>query len=238
MSRQPAGKEARHVVTVRVVRVFTDHAGRHGNPLGIIENAPVTVPDRDRRQAIAAALGYSETVFIDDPDKALITIYTPLRELPFAGHPAVGAAWMIARLTGAHPEVLRMPGGDAATWTDQDGVWVRAPLAITPPWWHERLTSAEQVDALTGPINPAQEMTQVWAWQDETTGTVRARTFAGRLGIVEDEATGSASMRLAAALGRRLIIHHGHGSIVHAEPGPPGHAAIGGHVTEDDPRSL
>ncbi|WP_322756652.1 PhzF family phenazine biosynthesis protein [Frankia sp. Cas3] len=226
------------MVTVRVVRVFTDRAGRHGNPLGIIENAPVTVPDRDRRQAIAAALGYSETVFIDDPDKALITIYTPLRELPFAGHPAVGAAWMIARLTGAHPEVLRMPGGDAATWTDQDGVWVRAPLAITPPWWHERLTSAEQVDALTGPINPAQEMTQVWAWQDEITGTVRARTFAGRLGIVEDEATGSASMRLAAALGRRIIIHHGHGSIVHAEPGPPGHAAIGGHVTEDDPRML
>jgi predicted PhzF superfamily epimerase YddE/YHI9 len=224
------------VTLARVVRVFTDPAGKHGNPLGIVENAPAVVPDPEHRQALAAALGYSETVFIDDPDKAEIVIYSPRRMVPFAGHAAVGAAWTIARLTGQHPEALHMPGGDAPTWAHPDGVWVRASLALTPPWWHERLADAARVDALTGPLSPAQDMTQLWAWIDEPAGIIRVRTFAARIGITEDEACGTGAMRLAAALGRRLTLHHGEGSVIHAQPGPPGHADIGGHVTEDEPR--
>ncbi|MEX5636818.1 hypothetical protein [Parafrankia sp. FMc2] len=39
-----------------------------------------------------------------------------------------------------------------------------------------------------------------------------------------------------ATLGRRLRIHHGQGSVIHAQPGAPGHADVGGRVTEDEPR--
>lgn len=88
------------VIEVRVVRVFTDEHGRSGNPLGIVADAATSLADPDARQALAAALGYSETVFIDAPEKGEIVIYSPRRQVPFAAHAAVGAAWIIARLTG------------------------------------------------------------------------------------------------------------------------------------------
>jgi predicted PhzF superfamily epimerase YddE/YHI9 len=225
------------VVTVRVVRVFIDEHSRHGDLLGIVTD-PDAAPDPERRQAIAAALGYNETVFIDDPAKAAIRIYSPSSEVPFAGPPAVGAAWMLSQLNGEAPDTLRTAIGDVATWTDQDGVWVRALLAHTPPWWHERVADAATVDALAGPQSPSQDMTQLWAWEDEPAGTMRVRSFASRVGLTEDEACGTGAMRLAAAHGRHLILHHGAGSIIHAKPGPPGYADIGGHVAEDDTRQI
>ena len=224
------------MLTARVVRVFADPDGQHGNPLGVIDN-PADL-SQDERQAIAKTLGYSETIFLDDPDKAEISIYNLQRRIPFAGHAAVGAAWTLARLTGRHPEALHMSGGDAPSWTDEAGVWVRAPLSITPPWWAERLDSADQVDQLTGPLDPNQDFTQLWAWIDEPAGIARMRTFAARVGISEDEACGTGAMRLAAALGRHLTIHHGEGSIIHAAPGPAGYADIGGLVTEAEPRQI
>jgi predicted PhzF superfamily epimerase YddE/YHI9 len=94
-------------------------------------------------------------------------------------------------------------------------------LGTTSSWWHERLDSATQVDELDGPLVPEQDATQLWAWQDESAGIVRVRTFAARFGSPEDEACGSGAMRLAAALGRRLLMNHGKGSVIHAAPGPP-----------------
>ncbi len=94
------------------------------------------------------------------------------------------------------------------------------------------------MDALIGPLAPNQDMTQLWAWEDEAAGTMRVRTFAGRVGIPEDEACGSGAMRMAAAFGRHLILHHGRGSVIHAKPGPPGYADIGGYVAEDAPRTV
>ncbi len=227
------------MAAVRIVRVFTGAGGRHGNPAGIVADAATTAPGTDHRQTLAAALGHIETVFLDDPDKAQISIYSPRRPVPFAGHAAVGAAWVLARLLGRHPEILHIAAGYAVpTWVDAEGVWVRAPLAITPPWWQERLPGPAHVEELTGPQSPTQDMTQLWAWADEGAGVVRMRTFAARVGIGEDEACGSGAMRLAAALGRPLTIHHGRGSVIHARPGPPGYADIGGHVSEDEPRTL
>jgi predicted PhzF superfamily epimerase YddE/YHI9 len=65
---------------------------------------------------------------------------------------------------------------------------------------------------------------------------MRVRTFASRAGIREDEACGSGAMRMAAAFGRPLTLHHGHGSLIFAKPGPPGYADVGGLVAEDAPR--
>jgi predicted PhzF superfamily epimerase YddE/YHI9 len=225
------------VVKVRVLRVFTNEDHAFGNPVGVIEDGGI-VRDPTARQAIAAALGYSESVFIDDVDDSMIHIYSGRREVPFAGHAAVGAAWFLAQVTSRMPDFLRAAGGVAPVWTEGGITWVRSSLASTPPWWHERLSSPAEVDALTGPLAPVQDMTQLWAWEDEAAGTMRVRTFASRVGITEDEACGSGAMRMAAAFGRRLTLHHGRGSIVHAKPGPPGYADIGGRVTEDSPRTV
>ena len=77
-----------------VLRVFCAPNGGYGNELGVVREGSV-MPDRTERQAFAAKLGFSETVFVDDPERGVIDIYTPTLRLPFAGHPCVGAAWLL-----------------------------------------------------------------------------------------------------------------------------------------------
>lgn len=226
------------MVKVRVLRVFTNERCEYGNPLGVVEDAE-GVLDKDARLAIASELGYSETAFLDDVEDGKVSFYSARREVPFAGHAAVGAAWALGQLMGSVPALLRTnAGGNAPTWTDAGVTWVRSTLATAPSWWHERLDSAEAVDALTGPLSPLQDMTQLWAWVNEASGVLRVRTFAARAGIDEDEACGSGAMRMTAAFGRSLTLLHGRGSVIHAKPGPPGYADIGGQVSEDEPRTV
>jgi trans-2,3-dihydro-3-hydroxyanthranilate isomerase len=77
--------------------VFTETA-LAGNPLAVVLNAEGL--DDARMQAIAAEFNLSETVFVFEPRNAInsarVRIFTPKRELPFAGHPTVGAAALIA----------------------------------------------------------------------------------------------------------------------------------------------
>jgi len=220
------------VVIVEVLRVFTDVDGAHGNPLGVVLDG-AAVPYVQQRQQLAADLAFSETIFIDDIEQARVQIFTPVVELPFAGHPAVGAAWLLSRECGAAVEVLNTRAGSVPAWRHDDQVWVRGSLASTPPWWHERLPTADAVGQLRGPLTPDQDATQLWAWHDQAAGSIRARVFAARYGCAEDEACGSACMRLAAALGQPITVHHGQGSIIYARPGPPGTADIGGLVVSD-----
>lgn len=83
----------------RIYDVFTD-TRLCGNPLAVIFDAD----DLDSRamQAIAREMNLSETVFIMKPEmnghKARLRIFTPLTELPFAGHPTVGAAVALAEV--------------------------------------------------------------------------------------------------------------------------------------------
>ena len=85
-------------IDVTVLRVFTDQDGNFGNPLGVVDAGRVEPADRQR---LATELGYSETVFIDIPaagsTTAHATIYTPLIQIAFAGHPTVGAAWWLRK---------------------------------------------------------------------------------------------------------------------------------------------
>src|SRR6201999_2188361 len=80
---------------LHVLRVFCDSSWSHGNPLGVFLDG-AEVPE-ERRQAIAAELGFSETVFVDDPASGRMKIFTPGLELGFAGHPSVGTAWLLER---------------------------------------------------------------------------------------------------------------------------------------------
>lgn len=80
-----------------LVDVFTDRP-LTGNPLAIVEGAE-GLPTATM-QAIAREFNLSETVFLLEPrdpvNTARARIFTPTRELPFAGHPTVGAAAHIA----------------------------------------------------------------------------------------------------------------------------------------------
>ncbi len=77
--------------------VFTSH--RHaGNPLAVVLDAEGL--DTGAMQAIAREFNLSETVFVLPPatpgHRAALRIFTPVRELSFAGHPTVGAAVLLA----------------------------------------------------------------------------------------------------------------------------------------------
>ena len=76
------------------VDVFAPRAGA-GNPLAVVYDAQGM--DAAAMQAFAAWTNLSETVFFLPPSDGgadyAIRIFTPRMELPFAGHPSVGAAW-------------------------------------------------------------------------------------------------------------------------------------------------
>lgn len=91
-----------------------------------------------------------------------------------------------------------------------------------------QLTAPADVDSHPG-AGPDEHL-HIWSWQDETAGEVRVRVFPTRMGIVEDEATGSAAIRLGALLQRPLTIHQGLGSRILVRPCDDGTVAIGGRV--------
>jgi len=80
-----------------VLDVFTDTA-LEGNPLAVVLDSEGL--DTAAMQAIAREFGLSETVFVLPPDsdrhRARLRIFTPMMELPFAGHPTVGSAVLLA----------------------------------------------------------------------------------------------------------------------------------------------
>ncbi len=81
------------------VDVFTDRAFG-GNQLAVVLDA-IGLSTR-QMQAIATEFNYSETTFVlpprDKADDAEVRIFTPVRELPFAGHPNVGTAFVLATM--------------------------------------------------------------------------------------------------------------------------------------------
>jgi len=209
---------------VEVLRVFTGPGGAGGNLLGVVRDGAAVPPGE--RQALAAELGFSETVFVDDPEQGRVRIFTPSVELPFAGHPLVGVAWLLG------VSVLRPPAGEVPAWTDGEGVvWIRGRAAWAPGRLMEQHDSPAAVDALPAPP-PGEGWLYAWAWSDEAAGAVRARAFPRRGdAIVEDEATGAAATVLTARLGRALTIHQGAASRILTRPGPDTTVDVGGHVT-------
>lgn len=224
---------------VHVVRVFADADGRHGNELGIVLASPRT---DGRELAVAQALGFSETVFVDavdapgaDPLGASIRILTPARELPFAGHPTVGTAWWLAS-RGLPVDHLRVPAGLVAVTRDADVVRVTADPAWAPVFaWRELPSAAElaTLDLVAAVADAGADHLYAWAWIDEAAGWIRSRMSAPALGIPEDEATGAAALRVTAHLGRDLRITQGRGSELVTRLLPDGRAEVGGRTVPD-----
>jgi len=82
---------------IRVVDVFTDKP-LAGNQLAVVLDGRDLSPRLMQR--IAREMNFSETTFIFPPENpahaARVRIFTPGTELPFAGHPTIGTAWVLS----------------------------------------------------------------------------------------------------------------------------------------------
>ena len=89
------------------VDVFTDRAFG-GNPLAVVLDAGGL--STAQMQAIATEFNYSETTFVLPPREqahdAQVRIFTVNREIPFAGHPNVGTAFVLATQAAKPPARL------------------------------------------------------------------------------------------------------------------------------------
>lgn len=110
-----------------VLRVFT-RGDVGGNHLGVVND--LTGLDDDSMQAIAAELGFSETVFIDWMEGGIphVRIFTPGIEMPFAGHPLVGSAWTLSAMGPGTVTEMTCEVGTIPFRVDGDVAAVDAPL--------------------------------------------------------------------------------------------------------------
>ncbi len=91
------------------VDVFTDQRFG-GNPLAVFPDARGM--SGEEMQALAREFNLSESTFVLPPDDsantARVRIFTPVHEMPFAGHPSVGTAYVLARHGRATDGMVRM----------------------------------------------------------------------------------------------------------------------------------
>jgi trans-2,3-dihydro-3-hydroxyanthranilate isomerase len=102
-----------------------------GNPLAVFLNADGL--DDETMQKIAREMNLSETTFVCKPQgsaTARVRIFTPGRELPFAGHPTLGTAWVLQHL-GLAPDALTFEqiAGVIPVHREESVLWMTPPLA-------------------------------------------------------------------------------------------------------------
>src|SRR3954470_22198879 len=110
-----------------VIDVFTD-TPLAGNQLAVFTDAR-EIPEADL-QRLAREMNFSETTFVFPPEgdgHVKMRIFTPSVELPFAGHPTLGTAFVLAAplqlveirietLSGVVPGRLQGGGGPGGFW--------------------------------------------------------------------------------------------------------------------------
>ncbi|MBB5191504.1 PhzF family phenazine biosynthesis protein [Silvimonas terrae] len=94
----------------RIVNVFAETPWA-GNPLAVFEDARGL--DAAAMQTLAQQLNLSETTFVFPSARAdaQVRIFTPTYELPFAGHPTLGTAWVLAQTLGKSHLTLEFKAG-------------------------------------------------------------------------------------------------------------------------------
>jgi trans-2,3-dihydro-3-hydroxyanthranilate isomerase len=132
-----------------VVDVFTSRA-LEGNQLGVfLDGRPFS---SDEMQRLAREMNFAETVFLLPPSSGgdvWVRIFTPGAELPFAGHPVLGTAFVVATALGADSVVLETGAGPVPVALERDGgrvVFGRMQQPI--PTWEPFERQAELLSAL------------------------------------------------------------------------------------------
>ena len=188
-----------------------------GNQLAVFPTAGGL--DTPLMQAIARELNLPETVFVFPPDDPARTtrlrIFTPRTELPFAGHPTLGAAFVLASIGEVALD------GSSTSVVFEEGV---GPISVTIRAEGGRPTyctlTVARLPEFGPPPPPVDEIAAVLSLHPddirvdgfypfaEATGRrgadIRARMFAPELGIAEDPATGAAAAALAGYLAATL----------------------------------
>jgi len=112
----------------RILNVFTFEGGRlSGNPLCVFEDGSQL--DAAVMQALARQMNLSETTFILPSKRAaaLVRIFTPTYEMPFAGHPTLGTAHVCRAMgLGGNQLGLEMRAGIIPVTSDGDHWTLRA----------------------------------------------------------------------------------------------------------------
>jgi trans-2,3-dihydro-3-hydroxyanthranilate isomerase len=138
--------------------VFTDRP-LEGNQLAVFTNA-TKIPD-DLMQKLARELNFSETTFVLPPSRgghARVRIFTPKKELPFAGHPTLGTAAVIGGVMEAVEVRLELDVGVVPVWLTREGARVTGGTMAQPmpepfPFEDEaELLAALRVDRADGLI--------------------------------------------------------------------------------------
>ena len=133
------------------VDVFTDRTFG-GNPLAVFPDAR-ELSDA-HMQAIAREINYSEHVFVmpaqNPAHTAQLRIFTPTSEIPFAGHPNVGTAFVLARLGAA----LASPVGETLVFEEGAGVVQAEVLRSDGVVTGARITAPQPL--MLGPEIPAE----------------------------------------------------------------------------------
>jgi trans-2,3-dihydro-3-hydroxyanthranilate isomerase len=138
------------------VDVFTDRVFG-GNPLAVVFEA--TGLSDGEMQAIAKEMNLSETTFILPPTRgdcaARVRIFTPARELQFAGHPTIGTAWVLAThgLLPGKPSTFNLEEGIGPVPVTLEGdparpsfLWMRHG----EPEWGPELSNRAEIAAALG----------------------------------------------------------------------------------------
>jgi trans-2,3-dihydro-3-hydroxyanthranilate isomerase len=124
-----------------------------GNPLAVVHGAEAL--DGARMQAIAREFNLSETVFVlpaTPGTDATLRIFTPGVEVPFAGHPNVGAAVLLARRLGkrARLALAQAAGIVEAELIEDAGQVTGARITAPKPWAVARGVPAADAAACAG----------------------------------------------------------------------------------------
>jgi trans-2,3-dihydro-3-hydroxyanthranilate isomerase len=124
-----------------VVDVFTPRP-LEGNQLGVfLDGRPFSERDMQR---LACEMNFAETAFLFPPradGHVAVRIFTPVQELPFAGHPVLGAAFAVGMALGRDEVVLETGAGPVPVTLERDGervVFGRMRQPIPTPEAYER----------------------------------------------------------------------------------------------------
>ncbi|QQS18108.1 PhzF family phenazine biosynthesis protein [Candidatus Saccharibacteria bacterium] len=112
--------------------VFVDSAGDGGDWLTVVDDRENDINETARME-LATSYGHAETSFVESFDPARVTFYNPVTgEVPFAGQPMVGTAWLLGKLLGYVPNNITCGAGHVETWQEGDITWLRKILPDFP----------------------------------------------------------------------------------------------------------
>jgi trans-2,3-dihydro-3-hydroxyanthranilate isomerase len=167
-----------------IVDVFTDRPFT-GNPLAVVFDAESLATEQ--LQALAREFHLSETVFVLAPTAAGATyrarIFTPESELPFAGHPSVGAAVTLTRRTSrpGGQERTDRPGGQERTGSGAGTLIQECGAGLLPitVYGDGRATLTGGVPTVGEPVDPTNMLATVGLTAEDFAGPAPRYAGAG-----------------------------------------------------------